>query len=118
MLHSNHFQLFILGYVGIMDETYYQALAFCQKSSREDGIDAALRHDGTQLSALLVPPEVGQTYQIAAQAGMSINPPFLPSTLFKYLFFLRNLIVQIQRTRSDLPFISSACEHCQITRRC
>lgn len=52
-----------------MDETYYQALAFCQKSTREDGIDAALNHNGTQLSALLVPPEVGQTYQIAAQAG-------------------------------------------------
>lgn len=52
-----------------MDETYYQALAFCQKSTREDGIDAALIYNGTELSALLVPPEVGQTYQIAAQAG-------------------------------------------------
>lgn len=52
-----------------MDETYYQALAFCQKTSREDGIDAALQHDGTQLSGLLFPPDVGQTYQIAAQAG-------------------------------------------------
>lgn len=52
-----------------MDETYYQALAFCQKPTREDGIDAALVHNGTKLSALLVPPEVGQTYQIAAQAG-------------------------------------------------
>lgn len=57
-----------------MDETYYQALAFCQKSTREDGIDAALRHNKTQLSALLVPPEVGQTYQIAAQAGKFQNP--------------------------------------------
>ncbi|MCJ1464114.1 hypothetical protein MMC07_002727 [Pseudocyphellaria aurata] len=57
---------------GVMDETYYQALAFCQKSSREDGIDAALHHDGIQLSALLVPPEVGQTYQIAAQAGYPV----------------------------------------------
>lgn len=57
---------------GIMDETYYQALAFCQKSTREDGIDAALRHNKTQLSALLVPPEVGQTYQIAAQAGYPV----------------------------------------------
>lgn len=52
-----------------MDETYYQALAFCQKTTREDGIDAALNHGGTQLSGLLVPPNVGQTYQIAAQAG-------------------------------------------------
>ena len=52
-----------------MDSTYYSALSFCQQSTREDGIDAALRHNGTRLSALLVPPDVGQTYQIAAQAG-------------------------------------------------
>ena len=54
-----------------MDETYYQALSFCQRSTREDGIDAALNyfHNGTKLDALLVPPDVGQTYQIAAQAG-------------------------------------------------
>ena len=52
-----------------MNETYYQALSFCQRSTREDGIDAALQYNGTQLSALLVPPDVGQTYQIAAQAG-------------------------------------------------
>ena len=70
-----------------MDETYYQALTFCHKSTREDGIDAALRYNGTQLSGLLVPPDVGQTYQIAAQAGdmpfilhrhpfyLSLNPP-------------------------------------------
>ncbi|KAI9814264.1 MAG: hypothetical protein M1827_003430 [Pycnora praestabilis] len=57
---------------GIMDERYYQALAFCQKSTREDGIDAALNFNGTQLSALLVPPDVGQTYQIAAQAGYPV----------------------------------------------
>ncbi|KAF1809484.1 amidase signature enzyme [Eremomyces bilateralis CBS 781.70] len=56
---------------GRMDETYYQALEFCQRSTREDGIDAALAQgpDGSQLDALLVPPDVGQTYQIAAQAG-------------------------------------------------
>lgn len=76
-----------------MDETYYQALAFCQKSTREDGIDAALRHNGTQLSALLVPPEVGQTYQIAAQAGkfqnlvssyhMVLSNPAFPLKIFK-----------------------------------
>jgi amidase len=52
-----------------MDETYYQALAFCQQSTREDGIDAALANNGKKLDALLVPPDVGQTYQIAAQAG-------------------------------------------------
>lgn len=54
---------------GIMDETYYQALAFCQKSTREGGIDAALHHNGKILDGLLVPPDVGQTYQVAAQAG-------------------------------------------------
>jgi amidase len=54
---------------GVMDETYYQALSFIQRSTREDGIDAALANNGRPLDALLVPPDVGQTYQIAAQAG-------------------------------------------------
>ncbi|KAH7389959.1 amidase signature domain-containing protein [Pyrenochaeta sp. MPI-SDFR-AT-0127] len=54
---------------GEMDETYYQALAFTQRSTREEGIDAALANNGRPLDALLVPPDVGQTYQIAAQAG-------------------------------------------------
>ncbi|KAF2034041.1 glutamyl-tRNA amidotransferase subunit A [Setomelanomma holmii] len=57
---------------GIMDETYYQALAFCQRSTREEGIDAALANSGRPLDALLVPPDVGQTYQIAAQAGYPV----------------------------------------------
>lgn len=54
---------------GVMDETYRQALAFCQSATREGGIDAALNFHGQRLSALLVPPDVAQTYQIAAQAG-------------------------------------------------
>lgn len=56
---------------GMMNETYWQALHFCQTSTRELGIDAALSMGpgGTQLDALLVPPDVGQSYQIAAQAG-------------------------------------------------
>lgn len=56
---------------GVMDRTYYEALQFCQQSTRERGIDAALAMGpgGTQLDALLVPPDVAQTYQIAAQAG-------------------------------------------------
>lgn len=54
---------------GIQDETYWQALQFCQQSTRERGIDAALKFRGKQLSGLLVPADVGQTYQIAAQAG-------------------------------------------------
>ncbi|GAB7351577.1 hypothetical protein MBLNU459_g2200t1 [Dothideomycetes sp. NU459] len=56
---------------GVMDDTYYQALAFCQKSTRENGIDAALASgpNNTHLDALLVPPDVAQAPQIAAQAG-------------------------------------------------
>jgi amidase len=54
---------------GEMNETYYQALTFTQRSTREAGIDAALANNGRPLDALLVPSDVGQTYQIAAQAG-------------------------------------------------
>ncbi|KAG8630506.1 hypothetical protein KVT40_002125 [Elsinoe batatas] len=56
---------------GIQNETYFQALAFCQRATREEGIDAMLNQgpDGTRIDALLVPPRVGQTYQIAAQAS-------------------------------------------------
>jgi amidase len=57
---------------GVRDETYFQALAFCQKSTREDGIDAALKYNGKMLDGLLVPPDVGQSYQIAAQAGYPV----------------------------------------------
>lgn len=54
---------------GVMNETYWQALDFCHRSTREDGIDAALANNGYPVDALLVPPGVAQTYQIAAQAG-------------------------------------------------
>lgn len=54
---------------GVMDSTYFEALSFCQQSTREDGIDAALNYNNKKLDGLLVPPDVGQTYQIAAQAG-------------------------------------------------
>lgn len=60
---------------GIKNETYWQALDFCQGKTR-GGIDWALAGGGhalpankTKLDGLLVPPDVGQTYQIAAQAG-------------------------------------------------
>lgn len=56
-----------------MNETYHQALAYCQSSTRKNGIDAALDHNGTRLDALLVPPDVGQTYQIAAQVGVLLQ---------------------------------------------
>ena len=54
---------------GVMNETYYQALSFCQQSTREGGIDAALTYQNKKLDGLLVPPDVGPSYQIAAQAG-------------------------------------------------
>ncbi|KAG9243091.1 amidase signature domain-containing protein [Calycina marina] len=54
---------------GTMGDEYWAALEFCHRTTREEGIDAALANNGTELIALLVPPDVGQTYQIAAQAG-------------------------------------------------
>lgn len=53
---------------GFMSESYWEALNFCQSSTR-DGIDSALQTGTERLSALLVPADVGQTYQVAAQAG-------------------------------------------------
>lgn len=53
---------------GVQDETYFQALNFTQTTSKR-GIDYALTaYSSTPLSGLLVPPDVGQSYQIAAQA--------------------------------------------------
>lgn len=54
---------------GIMDETYFQALSFIRTFAGERGVDAALQYNGITLSGLLVPSDVGQAYQIAAQAG-------------------------------------------------
>ena len=54
---------------GHMNETYWQALEFSRSYTRK-GINDALHHSTSeQVDALLVPPDVGQTYQIAAQAG-------------------------------------------------
>lgn len=71
---------------GIMDNTYYSAHSFSQKSTRENGIHYSLSHPNPQVSALLVPPDVGQAYQIAAQAGYPVitvpastgNPSSMP----------------------------------------
>lgn len=53
---------------GIRNETYFQALTYTQTKSKT-GIDHALTAYSHQpLNALLVPPDVGQSYQIAAQA--------------------------------------------------
>ncbi|KAL9005882.1 MAG: hypothetical protein Q9188_001344 [Gyalolechia gomerana] len=57
---------------GVMNSTYWEALTFCQQSTREKGIDAALQNRNHKLDALLVPPDVGQSYQIAAQAGYPV----------------------------------------------
>lgn len=57
---------------GVMNETYFQALAFCQQTTRAGGIDAALKNNGAQVDALLVPPDVAQSYQVAAQAGYPV----------------------------------------------
>ena len=60
---------------GVRDETYWQALGFCQSKCR-GGIDDALtyNHSGTKtkLAGLLVPPQVAQAPQIAAQAGYPV----------------------------------------------
>lgn len=56
---------------GVYDETYFQALEFCQSSTRK-GIDDALMHKGRRMSGLLVPPDVAQAPQIAAQAGYPV----------------------------------------------
>lgn len=53
---------------GVQDETYFQALAFTQTKCK-NGIDHALTaYRDSPLSGLLVPPQVGQSYQMAAQA--------------------------------------------------
>jgi amidase len=56
---------------GKQDETYWQALNFCQTSTRK-GINDALTYKGKKLSGLLVPPQVAQAPQIAAQAGYPV----------------------------------------------
>lgn len=53
---------------GIKDKTYWEALEFCQSSTR-NGINDALTYKGKKLDGLLVPPDVAQSIQIPAQAG-------------------------------------------------
>lgn len=96
---------------GVMNSTYWEALTFCQQSTREGGIDAALKYGHGTLDALLVPPDVGQSYQIAAQAGYPVitlpayihslsgmpfglalmNTAFSEATLIKYASAIENL---------------------------
>ncbi|KAG8528424.1 uncharacterized protein KY384_007342 [Bacidia gigantensis] len=61
---------------GSEDDTYHAALKHVQSQTRENGIDAALRHkndDGTvlELDALLLCDRKGAGQQLAAQAGGS-----------------------------------------------
>lgn len=94
-----------------MNSTFWEALTFCQQSTREGGIDAALKYGHGTLDALLVPPDVGQSYQIAAQAGYPVitlpayvhslsgmpfglalmNTGFSEATLIKYASAIENL---------------------------
>ncbi|KAI9932470.1 hypothetical protein ASPWEDRAFT_22247 [Aspergillus wentii DTO 134E9] len=57
---------------GIQNVTYWQALSFCHRTTREEGIDAALKYGNRQLDGLLVPPDVAQSVQIPAQAGYPV----------------------------------------------
>ncbi len=105
-----------------MNLTYWEALAFCQHSTRDGGIDAALKHGSGTLDALLVPPDVGQSYQIAAPAGYPVitlpayvhslsgmsfglalmNTAFSEATLIKYASAIEDLQItsgtEYQRT--------------------
>ncbi|KAL2071764.1 hypothetical protein VTL71DRAFT_12999 [Oculimacula yallundae] len=54
---------------GVMNETYWQALSFMHQATREDGIDAALWNGGDKVDVLLVPGDLGQVTNVAAQAG-------------------------------------------------
>lgn len=57
---------------GVMDETYWQALAFCRRTTREEGIDAALRYGDRVLDGLLVPMDIQQSSHVPAQAGYPV----------------------------------------------
>ncbi|KAI2721818.1 hypothetical protein DTO027I6_1001 [Penicillium roqueforti] len=96
---------------GIMNETYFQALEFCRRTTREEGIDAALKHGNRTLDGLLVPPDVAQSVEIAAQAGYPVitvpggvsdvsgmpfglaimNTAFSEATLIKYASAIEDL---------------------------
>ena len=98
---------------GVMNETYFQALEFCQRSTRK-GINDALTYKGTKLSGLLVPPDVGQSYEIAAQAGYPvITVPGGVRTVSGMPFGLA--IMQTAFGEADLIKWASAIEDLQLT---
>ncbi|KAF5022895.1 hypothetical protein F66182_5055 [Fusarium sp. NRRL 66182] len=99
---------------GERDETYWQALGFCQTSTR-NGIDDALSHKGKKLSGLLVPPQVAQAPQIAAQAGYPvITIPGGYSSESGMPFGLG--IMQTAFAEAELVKWASAIEHLQRSR--
>ncbi|KAI9694145.1 MAG: hypothetical protein M1822_003416 [Bathelium mastoideum] len=62
---------------GLKDATYHNALQFIRKKSRDDGIDAALRHRTAEgeviiLDALILSDRKGVGQQMSAQAGYPI----------------------------------------------
>ncbi|KAK7736511.1 hypothetical protein SLS53_006941 [Cytospora paraplurivora] len=105
---------------GIRNETYWHALSFSQSTSRR-GIDwalggrqQALPGNRTRLDGLLVPPDVGQTYQIAAQAGYPmITIPAGVSSADDMPFGLA--IMQTAWAEAELITWASAIEHLQLT---
>ena len=63
---------------GVEDETYTKALASIQQQSREEGFDAAIRHESAsgetfELDALLIFDIKGAGMQLAAQAGQHVE---------------------------------------------
>ncbi|ROW03079.1 hypothetical protein VMCG_05763 [Cytospora schulzeri] len=105
---------------GIKNETYWQALSFSQGSTRR-GIDWALSGGGqtlpgnrTRLDGLLVPPDVGQTYQLSAQAGYPVvTIPAGVSSNDGMPFGLA--IMQTAWAEAELVTWSSAIEDLQLT---
>ncbi|KAI1334743.1 amidase [Xylariaceae sp. FL0016] len=98
---------------GTRDETYYQALSFTQTTTR-NAIDSALSYQGKTLAGLLVPPDVGQTYQVAAQAGYPmITLPAGVSSTTGMPFGLA--VMQTAWAEADLVRWGSAIEDLQVT---
>ncbi|KUI53103.1 hypothetical protein VP1G_00338 [Cytospora mali] len=105
---------------GIKNETYWQALSFSQGSTRGGinwalgGGNQTLPGNKTRLDGLLVPPDVGQTYQIAAQAGFPmVTIPAGVSSKDGMPFGLG--IMQTAWAEAELITWASAIEDLQLT---
>lgn len=98
---------------GIQNETYWQALEFCVSSCR-NGINDALTHKGKKLDGLLVPPDVAQAPQIAAQAGYPMIT--VPAGIHAESGMPFGLaIMQTAFAEDKLVKWGSAIEHLQLT---